>query len=52
MVKNELVAGTSPRRKGNSNALAQAFAEGAQQAGNHVEFLPLPSKDIGFCVGC
>lgn len=52
MVKNVLVVETSPRRKDNSNALAQAFAEGAQQAGNHVEFPPLSSKDIGFCVGC
>ncbi len=48
MVKNVLVVETSPRRKDNSNALAQAFAEGAQQAGNHVESRRCQARTSGF----
>lgn len=39
MSKKALIIGTSPRIHGNSNILAQAFAEGAKEAG----------KKIGFC---
>jgi multimeric flavodoxin WrbA len=52
MGKKVLVIGTSPRLHGNSNILAQAFAEGAEASGNDVEFIPLAGKKIGFCVGC
>ena len=52
MGKNVLIIGTSPRIHGNSNALAEAFAKGAAEAGNRVEFIPLAGKKIGFCVGC
>lgn len=52
MSKNVLVIGTSPRLQGNTNILAQAFAEGAREAGHTVEFIPLAGKRIGFCVGC
>lgn len=52
MVKKVLVIGTSPRLNGNTNILARAFADGAKEAGNDVEFLPLAGKRIGFCVGC
>lgn len=52
MSKKVLIIGTSPRIHGNSNILAQAFADGAREAGNDVEFIPLAGKKIGFCVGC
>lgn len=52
MSKKVLVIGTSPRINGNSNVLAEAFAEGAREAGNDVEFIPLAGKKIGFCLGC
>lgn len=52
MGKKVLIIGTSPRLHGNSNLLAQAFARGAEEAGNQVEFIPLAGKKIGFCVGC
>lgn len=34
MSKTVLVISTSPRKNGNSDALADAFIRGAQQAGN------------------
>lgn len=52
MGKKVLIIGTSPRLHGNSNILAQSFAEGAEKAGNDVEFIPLAGKKIGFCMGC
>lgn len=52
MGKKVLVIGSSPRIHGNSNILAKAFAEGAEAAGNDVEFIPLAGKKIGFCTGC
>ena len=41
MAKNILILSTSPRRKGNSAALAEAFAAGAREAGNHAEVVTL-----------
>lgn len=52
MGKKVLVIGTSPRIHGNSNILAQAFVDGAKEAGNDVLFIPLAGKKIGFCAGC
>lgn len=52
MSKKVLIIGTSPRIHGNSNILAKAFADGAEESGNDVEFIPLAGKTIGFCVGC
>ena len=52
MSKKVLVISTSPRKGGNSDALADAFARGAQEAGNSVEKVPLYDKSIGFCRGC
>ena len=52
MSKTVLVISTSPRKNGNSDALADAFIRGAQQAGNQVEKINLYDKTIGFCKGC
>ena len=52
MSKMVLVLSTSPRKGGNSDALADAFVRGAQEAGNQVEKITLYDKTIGFCKGC
>lgn len=52
MNKNVLIISTSPRKGGNSEALADAFAKGAADAGNQVEKISLYDKTIGFCKGC
>lgn len=50
--KNVLVISSSPRRMGNSDLLADAFIQGAQEAGHTVEKISLHDKKIGFCKGC
>ena len=52
MTKNVLILSASPRKNSNSDALAEAFAEGAQAAGHHVEKISLRDKTINFCKGC
>ena len=52
MSKTVLVLSTSPRKGGNSDALADAFVRGVQEAGNQVEKITLYDKTIGFCKGC
>lgn len=52
MSKTVLVLSTSPRKGGNSDALADAFVRGAQEAGNQAEKITLYNKTIGFCKGC
>lgn len=52
MSKKILVISTSPRKGGNSDALADEFVRGAQEAGNQVEKVTLYDKTIGFCRGC
>ena len=52
MPKNGLIISTSPRRGGNSDSLADAFAQGAREAGHTVEQISLSDKTIGFCKGC
>ena len=52
MSKKILIIGTSLRKDGNSNRLAQEFARGAEEAGNQVETEYLYDKNIGFCKGC
>ena len=51
-MKKILIISTSPRKNSNSEALAKAFAEGAEAAGNEVEFVSLRGKTINFCRGC
>ena len=52
MSKKIVVISTSLRANSNSDALAKAFAEGAEKAGNSVEYISLRNKKIGFCMGC
>ncbi len=52
MSKNVLIISSSPRKNGNSNALAYSFSRGAENAGNNVERITLYDKTINFCKGC
>lgn len=52
MAKKVLIIGTSPRKNGNSNTIAQEFAKGATASGNNVEIVYLYDKHINFCKGC
>ena len=52
MNKKVVILSSSPRKGGNSEALAAAFAKGAQEAGNQVETVYLREKQYGFCKGC
>ena len=52
MSKKVLIISSSPRKGGNSETLAAAFARGAQAAGNQVETVYLREKQYGFCKGC
>lgn len=52
MGKKVLILSSSPRKGGNSETLAAAFATGAQEAGNQVENVYLREKQYGFCKGC
>ena len=52
MSKRVLIISSSPRKGGNSETLAAAFAKGAREAGNQVETIYLREKQIGFCKGC
>ena len=52
MSKKVLILSSSPRKDGNSETLAAAFAKGVQAAGNHVETVYLREKQVGFCKGC
>ena len=52
MQKKVLIISSSPRRGGNSETLAAAFARGAEEAGHSVETIRLREKKYGFCRGC
>ena len=52
MNKKVLIISSSPRKNGNSETLAAAFAKGAQEAGHQVETVYLREKKYGFCKGC
>jgi len=51
-MKKVVVISTSLRHNSNSEILAKSFANGAEDAGNSVEFISLKDKKIGFCIGC
>lgn len=51
-MKKVLIISTSPRKGGNSQALADAFMKGAKEANNQVEKVELYDKNINFCLGC
>lgn len=52
MPKKILVITTSLRAGSNSDALAEAFSQGARDAGHTVEVISLKGKKITFCQGC
>jgi len=51
-MKKVLIVSTSPRANSNSEALAKAFASGAQEAGHKAELISLRGKTVNFCRGC
>lgn len=51
-MKKIIVVSSSPRKNGNSEILAQKFAEGAISAGNEVKFIAVRDLDLKFCTGC
>lgn len=51
-MKTVLIISTSPRKGGNSEILADAFAKGARETGHQVEKICLYDKSISFCKGC
>ena len=51
-MKKAVVISTSLRKNSNSEYLAKAFAKGAEDAGNEVEYITLKDKKIAFCKGC
>ena len=52
MKKNILVITGSPRKGGNSDLLAEAFAKGAGAKGHSVTLFRAASKKIGGCTAC
>ncbi|PNV64996.1 FMN reductase [Rubneribacter badeniensis] len=52
MSKKIVVLNGSPRKRGNTSALVEAFAEGAREAGCEVEVFFLEGMDIRACKGC
>lgn len=52
MHKKILILNGSPRKNGNTKALADAFTRGAEQAGNTVTVFSLDSMNIHPCKGC
>lgn len=52
MRKKVLIVSSSLRANSNSDALAEAFARGAREAGNEVEEVSLKEKTVAFCKGC
>lgn len=51
-MKKIIVVTSSPRKNGNSEILAQKFAEGAKAAGNEVKFIAVRDIGLKFCTGC
>lgn len=52
MQKRIFILSASLRKNSNSEALAEAFHRGAQEAGHTVQTVSLRGKTIGFCKGC
>lgn len=51
-MKKVIVVTSTPRKGGNSEILAQKFAEGAQAAGNEVLFVNVRDIGLQYCTGC
>lgn len=52
MSKKVLILSSTPRKGGNSERMAEAFARGAREAGHEVELVYLREKKYEFCRGC
>ena len=52
MSKQILIVKGSPRKNGNTSAMADAFAKGASENGNMITEIVLKDKTIGDCMGC
>ena len=52
MSKKIVILNGSPRKRGNTAALVEAFTAGAEAAGNTVTTFYLQEMDIHFCLGC
>ena len=51
-MKKVIVVSSSPRKGGNSDILAQKFAEGALAAGHSVKNVAVSDLNLKFCIGC
>lgn len=51
-MKNVIIITSSPRKGGNSDTLANEFANGAKAAGNSVEIIAVKDVKLQFCIGC
>lgn len=51
-MKKIMILNGSPRKTGNTAALIEAFARGAQEAGNEVTSFFLNGMNIHGCLGC
>ncbi|MDE6849777.1 MAG: flavodoxin family protein [Clostridia bacterium] len=51
-MKKIIVVTSSPRKNGNSEILAQKFADGALSAGNKVTTVAVRDIGLQFCIGC
>lgn len=52
MAKSVFIVSSTPRKGGNSDILAEAFAKGALDAGHRVEKANVKDMDLRFCTGC
>ena len=52
MNKQILIVKGSPRKNGNTAAMADSFAKGAYESGNIITEIGLKDKIIGDCMGC
>ncbi len=50
--KRAVIVSATPRTGGNSEILAESFAEGAREKGNEVELIRIRELDLQFCRGC
>ena len=51
-MKKVIVVTSSPRKDGNSELLAKAFADGALSVGNDVRFISVRDLNLKYCIGC
>ena len=51
-MKNIVIINSTPRKGGNSEILANRFAEGALSAGHDVRVVNVRELKLGFCTGC